>query len=384
MKNFNFQAETNVYFGKDSILNLPNEVKKFGSRVLLAYGGGSIKRTGLYDTVIQLLKDFDVYELSGIEPNPKVNSVNEGASICKEKQIDVILAVGGGSTMDCAKAIACAAYYDGDAWDLVEDTSKIKHALPIITLTTLAATGSECDTYSVISNPKTNEKRGIGSKVLMPKVAIMDPTYTCTVPKNQTAAGVADIMSHTMENYFSNDICYLTNGICEANLKTCIKYGKIAVNDPNNYEARSELLWASTICMNGITDAGKSVSWTCHPIEHELSAYYDITHGVGLAIVTPRWMRHILSVNTVDKFVEFANHVWNIYGDDKYEVSNKGIDALENYFKELGIPMSLKEVGIDDTYFEEMAKHAVKVNALQHAYVALNEKDIMDILKACL
>lgn len=191
-------------------------------------------------------------------------------------------------------------------------------------------------------------------------------------------------MSHTMENYFSNDACYLTNRICEANLKTCIKYGKIAVNEPNDFEARSELLWASTVCMNGTTDAGKSVSWTCHPIEHELSAYYDITHGVGLAIVTPRWMRHILSNETVDKFVEFANHVWNIYGEDKYEVANKGIDALENFFKELEIPMTLSEVNIDETYFEEMAKHAVQYNSLNHAYVALKEKDIIEILKSCL
>lgn len=384
MKNFNFYAGTNVYFGKNSIQQLPNEVKQFGNKVLLAYGGGSIKKIGLYDTVKELLRDCEIYELSGIQPNPKVDSVNAGAKICKENDVDVIVAVGGGSTMDCAKAIACATYYDGDAWDLVEDKSKIKEALPIITITTLAATGSECDIYSVISNPKTNEKRGISSSVLMPKVAIMDPSYTCSVPKNQTAAGIADIMSHTMENYFSNDTCYLTNSICEANLKTCIKFGKIAVEDPNNFEARSELLWASTICMNGITDAGKSVSWTCHPIEHELSAYYDITHGVGLAIVTPRWMRHILSENTVDKFVEFANHVWNIYGEDKFEVANKGIDALENFFKEIDIPMTLKELNIDETYFEDMAKHAVQVNALCSSYVALNERDIVEILRQCL
>ena len=384
MKNFNFQASTNVFFGKDSIQHLPNQVKQFGNKVLVAYGGGSIKKTGLYDTVMELLKDYEVHELAGIQPNPKVDSVNEGAKICKENQIDVIVAVGGGSTMDCAKAIACAAYYDGDAWDLVVDHSKIKQALPLITITTMAATGSECDIYSVISNPKTNEKMGLHSKEIMPRVAIMDPTYTCTLPKYQTAAGIADIMSHTMENYFSNDACYLTNRICEANLKTCIKYGKIAVNEPNDFEARSELLWASTVCMNGTTDAGKSVSWTCHPIEHELSAYYDITHGVGLAIVTPRWMRHILSNETVDKFVEFANHVWNIYGEDKYEVANKGIDALENFFKELEIPMTLSEVNIDETYFEEMAKHAVQYNSLNHAYVALKEKDIIEILKSCL
>lgn len=384
MNNFNFQASTQVYFGKDSICNLPTALSKYGNKVLLAYGGGSIKRTGLYDTVLNLLKDFEVYELSGIEPNPKVDSVNAGATICKEKQIDVILAVGGGSTMDCAKAIATAAYYDGDAWDLVVDQSKIIKALPIVTVTTLAATGSETDIYGVISNSKTNEKIGIGNPILTPKAAIMDPTYTFTVPKHQTAAGIADIMSHTMEIYFSNDPAYLTNRICEANLKTCIKYGPIAVENGNDYEARSELLWASTICMNGTCDAGKTAAWTCHPIEHELSAYYDITHGVGLAIVTIRWMRHILNENTVDKFVEFSNNVWNIYGEDKYEVANKGIDALEAFFKSLDIPMTLSELNIDKQYFEEMAKHAVEINSLSDAYVALDEKDVYQILEACL
>ncbi len=384
MNNFNYQASTHIYFGRDQIKNLPAELLTYGKKVLLTYGGGSIKKNGLYDKIYDLLKDFDITELSGIEPNPRLQTVEKGAKICKEKDIEIILAVGGGSTMDCSKAIAAAACYDGKAWDLVQNPEMIQKALPVITITTMAATGSEADMFGVITNLETNEKLGMGSPLLMPKVAIMDPTYTFTVPENQTIAGIADMMSHIMEVYFTKDNAYLSDRICEAALKTCIQYAPIVKENPEDYDARAEILWANTIAMNGVCSAGKVASWSCHPMEHELSAYYDITHGVGLAIITPQWMRYILSEETVDKFVEYAKNVWNIEGEDKYQVANEGIKALEDFFVSLNIPMHLSDLNITDEYFKVMAKHAVEVGGLKDAYVELKPDDVYQILKMCL
>ena len=385
MKNFNFQASTNVFFGKDSIQHLPNQVKQFGNKVLVAYGGGSIKKTGLYDTVMELLKDYEVHELAGIQPNPKVDSVNEGAKICKENQIDVIVAVGGGSTMDCAKAIACAAYYDGDAWDLVVDHSKIKQALPIITITTMAATGSECDIYSVISNPKTNEKMGLHSKEIMPRVAIMDPTYTYSVNKYHTGAGTADIFSHIFEGYFNvNKGAFVKKRINEALLKTVIKYGPIALEKPDDYEARSNLMWAASLAINGETFLGNhTASWSCHPLEHILSGYYDITHGAGLAVLTPAWMKFCLKEEyAVDDFAEYGVNVWGIDASlDKMEIANIAIEKTKEFLTSLGMPTCLKDTGIpDDTKLKEMADHVGNLNI---AYVKMTPEDILNIYKSC-
>lgn len=386
MENFRFNAYTNMLFGKGQIENLAVVLGKYGKNILFTYGGGTIKKTGLYDKIKELLKDFNIIELSGIEPNPKIESVRKGVSLCRENNIDVILAVGGGSTIDCSKVIGAGYYYDNDPWDLVAKPELIDNVLPIVTVLTLAATGSEMNKNAVISNPETNEKLGTASMDMIPAASICDPTYLYTLPSMQTAAGTADIMSHVIENYFQkNTDTFVQDKFAEALLQACIKYCPIALENPEDYEARANLMWASSMALNGLTGAGKSGEWTCHPIEHELSAYYDITHGVGLAIVTPRWMKYILNENTIDKFVDYAVNVWHLpIEKDKFALANKAIEATEKFFSDCGIPMTLSEIGIDSSKFKQMSEKAVRFGHLENSYVPLNEKDVYKILEMCL
>lgn len=385
MNRFRFNAYTDIRFGKGQVEALPEVMENLGKKVLLVYGGGSIKKNGLYDKVTELLSDYEVFELAGVEPNPKITSVRKGVGICKEKGIEVVLAVGGGSTIDAAKVIAGGAYYDGDAWDIVEQPQKIGKVLPIVTILTLAATGSEMNQNAVISNEETNQKLGTAAHDFIPQASICDPEYLYSLPAKQTAAGTADIMSHIFEQYFQKEMgAKVTDYFSESLLKVCIHYCPIALKEPDNYEARANLMWASTQALNGLLGCGKGGAWTCHPIEHELSAYYDITHGVGLAIVTPRWMRYILSDDTVERFAIYGRNVWNIQEEDAYKCANMAIDATEKFFKDCGIPMTLTEVGIDETHFDAMAESAVRVGALKYAYVPLDEQNVKNILKECL
>ncbi len=385
MNNFRYHAYTDIRFGKGQVACLPEVLAPFGKKVLMVYGGGSIRKNGLYDKVMELLAEFEVFELGGVEPNPKITSVREGVAICKKEKIDVVLAVGGGSTIDAAKMIAGGNFYDGDPWDLVTDSSKIGKVLPIVTVLTLAATGSEMNKNAVISNMETNEKLGTSSHDFIPQASICDPEYLYTLPAKQTAAGTADIMSHIFEQYFQKTTtAYISDRFAESLLKTCIHYCPIALKEPDNYEARANLMWASTQALNSLLSAGKGGGWTCHPIEHELSAYYDITHGVGLAIVTPRWMRYILNDTTVNKLCEYGRNVWDIKEEDAYKCANMAIDATEQFFKECGIPMTLTEIGIDDSKIDLMAEDTIKYNNMAGAYVALDKEDIAKILRACL
>lgn len=385
MNNFRFHAYTDIRFGKGQVNCLPELLAPYGKNVLMVYGGGSIRKNGLYDKVKELLTDFNFFELGGVEPNPRITSIRDGVAICKKENIDVVLAVGGGSTIDASKVMAGGAFYDGDPWDLVVDSRKIGKVLPIVTIVTLAATGSEMNKNAVISNMDTNEKLGTSSHDFIPQASICDPEYLYSLPAKQTAAGTADIMSHIFEQYFtSHTQAYISNRFAEGLLKTCIKYCPIALKEPDNYEARSNLMWASTLALNSLLSAGKGCAWTCHPIEHELSAYYDITHGVGLAILTPRWMRYILNDNTVDKFCEYGRNVFDIPETDPYKCANMAIDATEQFFKDCGIPMTLTEIGIDDSKLELMAEDTIKYNDLDRAYVPLNKDDVLNILKACL
>lgn len=383
MNNFRFNAYTEMLFGKGEIDKLPEVLQRYGKNVLLAYGGGSIKRNGIYDKVQSLLKDFNIVELGGIEPNPRIETVRRGVALCRENKVDVILAVGGGSTIDCSKVVGAGYYYDGDAWDLVTTPPKIDKVLPIVTVLTIAATGSEMNGNAVISKMDTNEKLGTGSSKMIPQTSILDPEYLYTLPAIQTAAGCADIMSHVIEQYFSKTKdAFVQDKFSEGLLQTCIKYCPIALKDPKNYEARANIMWASSMALNGLCGSGKDGAWTCHPIEHELSAFYDITHGVGLAIVTPRWMRYILSDATVDKFVDYAVNVWNLQpSDDKFALANAGIDATEKFFKDCNIPMTLTELGIDKTNFKKMSEAAVAHGCLKYAYVSLNPDDVYKILE---
>lgn len=385
MNNFNFCVPTDIRFGRDQIECLPEELKKYGKRVLLVYGGGSIKRTGLYEKIQTLLKEFEIYELSGIEPNPKLSSVRKGVALCKEHRIDVVLAVGGGSCIDASKHIACGAFYEGDPWDLVLDRSKVTGALPIAVVLTICATGSEMNSGAVISNEETNEKLEINTPLLYPALSICDPTYLYTLPAKQTAAGTVDIMSHVFEQYFQpNDGAYLTDRLAEAVLKTCIHYGPIALKEPENYEARSNLMWSSTVGLNHLLTVGKGGAWSVHPMEHELSAFYDITHGVGLAILTPAWMRYVLSDETVARFAMYARNVWDIEETDPYRAAQLAIDKTEEFFISLGMPSTLREVGIDHSRFAEMAEEAVRTSGIaSRSYVHLAKEDIVKIFEMC-
>ena len=387
MQNFDYMTPTRLIFGKDCIAQLPEVMAKFGKKVLLTYGGGSIKKIGLYDKVKELLTDSEIVELSGIQPNPKYDpSVLDGVKLCKEHHIDVILAVGGGSVLDCSKAIAAGAMYDGDPWDLISYKVKAKAALPIVDIITLAATGSEYDPGGVISRTETNDKIGYVDPLLFPAVSFLDPTYTFTVSKKQTAAGCADAMNHIMEQYFCEDSTILNDGFMEAGLKSLMVNAKKCLENPEDYTARAEMMLTCTYGCNRIYALGNSPSgWPCHGMEHALSAYYDITHGEGLAIITPRWMKHILSDKTVDRFVKYGVNVFGIDSNlDKYEIAEKAIQATYDFFLSIGIPMHLREVGIDESRIDEMAHHVAENEGLENAWSPLLEKDIAEIFTASL
>lgn len=389
MQNFDYYIPTKIFFGKGKINVIGKEIKKYASKILIVYGGGSIKRNGIYDKAVEILKESNISfcELPGVEPNPRIESVRKGINICRENNVELVLAIGGGSTIDCAKAIAAGYYYEGDAWDIVKDPSKIKKVLPIASILTLAATGSEMDRFAVITNLKTNEKIGTGHEDMKPKFSVLDPTYTFTVPKGQTAAGTADIMSHILEEYFSGvKGAYVQDKISEGLLKTCIKYGKIAIDDPENYEARANLMWASSLAINELISLGKDRKWCCHPIEHELSAFYDITHGVGLAILTPNWMEYILNDDTLYKFVDYGVNVWDIdKNKDKYEIAHEAIKKTREYFNSLGIPSTLKAVGIGEEKLEIMSSNAIKnAKGPLGSLRPIDADDVLKILKKSL
>lgn len=383
MLDFNFQVPTRVLFGKNKIEKLGKEIRKSAQRILLVYGGGSIKRSGLYDTVINILHDekIDFYELPGVQPNPRIASVHSGVELCRKNNLEMILAVGGGSTIDCAKIIAAGVYYEGDPWDFFLRKAVINKALPVGTILTIAATGSEMNGNAVISNEATQEKLGTGSPLLYPAFSILDPQYTFSVSAFQTAAGTADIMSHVFEQYFSvNQEAYLQDRLAEAVLKTCIKFAPIALREPENYTARANLMWAGSIALNGLLGTGKITDWATHGIEHEISAIYDVTHGLGLAILIPHWMKYVLDKDTLTKFCTYARNVWNLEGEDSFELAHQGIEKTTLFFKDMGLTGSLKEIGVKESDLEIMATKATARGSLGN-YRKLYKQDVWQILK---
>ena len=389
MYNFVFQNTTKVYFGDNQLSHLGEEVKQFGTRVLLTYGGGTIKKIGLYDKVIDELKkaNLTVFELSGIEPNPRHTTVNKGADICKKEKIDVLLAVGGGSTIDCTKVIAAATFYDGDSWDLLTHKAPVTKTLPVCTVLTLSATGSEMDSGAVISNLQTNEKYGLMHPLLQPKASFLDPTNTFSVSPYQTACGSADILSHVFDIFYFNksEKIDMVERVTEDVIKTVIKYTPIAIQEPTNYRARANLMWASTWALNGFLQTGGEFHAPCHAMEHELSAFYDITHGLGLAIITPRWMEYILDESNVSQFKKFGVNVFGI--DPKLpdmDIARKAISLLSDFlFNKLNLKSTLHEIGIDDKNFMTMAHKACRGGVL-NGFKPLTEEDIEKIYRMCL
>lgn len=391
MQDFIFHNKTKVYFGKSQLGHLGGEVSRFGKKVLLIYGGGSIKKIGLYDKVVSELKKTEttVFELPGVEPNPRHTTVNKGAAICKKEGIDVLLAVGGGSTIDAAKAIAATAKYEGDdCWDLVTGKASVSESLPIVTVLTLSATGSEMDGGCVISNVETNEKYGYFGPDNNPDVSFLDPTNTYSVSPYQTASGSVDIMAHVFDvAYFTKqDVMDMLVRMQEEVLKTVVKYAPMAIKTPDDYDVRANLMWASSWALNNFLYDGLSHATTCHAIEHELSAFYDITHGHGLAILIPRWLAYVLDEETAPRIKRLGVNVLGV--DENLSLMDGAkatIEALEKlFFEKLGLKSRLSDLGIDDRNFTVMAKKACGESGKLDGFTVLTPEDVEKIFRMCL
>lgn len=387
MRSFQFYNPTRLIFGKGQLEALKTEVPKYGKRVLLVYGGGSIKRSGLYDQVIGLLKEAgaEVTELAGVEPNPRLSTVHKGVDLCKTNNIDLILAVGGGSVLDCSKAIAVGAKYDGDMWDFAQRKAVAQDALPLGTVLTMAATGSEMNSGSVITNQDTQEKLGWGSAYSFPAFSILDPVNTYTVPLDQTVYGMVDMMSHVLEHYFHLDAnTPVQLGFCETILCTVMEAAPRLVEDLENYELRETILYCGTMALNGVLNMGLAGDWATHNIEHAVSAVYDIPHGGGLAILFPHWMKHNLDVN-VDRFKRLAINVFEVNPEGKSDrqIAEEGIDALSKFWTSIGAPNRLADYDIDDSQIDVMADKAMLFGPFGN-FKKLQREDVVSIYKASL
>lgn len=387
MQDFYYSIPTKIYFGKDAVNHLTDCVKECGSKALLVYGKGSIKKNGLYDMITGMLSDAEIAyeELSGVDANPRITTVRDGVEICKTQGIDVVIPIGGGSTIDCAKAVAAGACYDGDAWELIEDNSRVKKALPIIAVPTMAATGSEMDYFSVITNQEKKLKKEIANENLYPVYALLDPQLTFSVSPYQTACGTVDMFSHIMEVYFAPiPGTEIQDRIMEGLMKTMVQEGPKALKNPSDYDARANLLWASEWAINGFICSGKLGPWPAHAIEHQLSAWYDVTHGHGLAVVIPELLRHILNEKSAPTIATYGVNVFGItMGNDIVETSERAIDKTEEFFKSLGLGLKLKDLGItSEEHFDKMAEVAL-TDGLDGCLVNLTKEDIIDIYKSC-
>lgn len=386
MENFNFFNPTRIIFGKGEENNVGKLSKQHGEKVLLHYGGGSIKRSGLYDRVLNSLKreGLEVFELGGVKPNPRLSLVNEGEKICRENGIDFILAVGGGSVIDSAKAIAMAVCYEGDVWDFFTGKAHAEKALPIGTILTLPAAGSESSMGTVITNECGNYKRPAGSEAIYPKFSILNPELAFTVPKFQVASGVTDILAHLMERYFTNvGHVELTDRLIESTMKTVINNVHTVFENPENYDAWAEIMWAGTVAHNNLLNTGRIGDWASHDIEHELSGIYDIAHGEGLGIVFPAWMKYVYKTN-MPRFAQFASRVWNVDNDffDQEATALKGIEAYEEFIHSIGLKTRLSDIGIKADRFEEMSDKASNGDTgTLGSFVKLGKNDIFKIFE---
>lgn len=387
MENFILQLPTRIYFGKNQIENLGKAIRPYGNKVLIVTGKGSVKKYGIFDSVVDYLNKDGIkwFEYSGICPNPRLSSVTEGIKIARENNIDFILALGGGSVIDAVKAMAFGIYVEGDLWDYYLEDRRIEKALPIGTVLTLSATGSEMNGGSVITNEDKKQKYPFFSYKLTPKISILDPTYTFTVPPDQTAYGIADIFSHILEQYFSPTCgAWVPDRIAEALMKTVIHWGPIAYKEPKNYIARANIMWASSMALNGIIGAGKITDWATHLMEHELSAYYDIPHGEGLAILQPYWMEFALDEETINSFDTYGRNVWDINGMSDEKTARESIVRTREFLDSLDLPSHLQDVGIDDNYLKEMAENLEKRFNTIGRFKILKRDDIEKIYRMAL
>ncbi len=366
MIDFTFENPTRIHFGKDSLKQLAAEVRRYGSRILLVYGGGSIKRIGLYDQVMAILnaENAQVWEVAGVQPNPRLSLVYKGIELCLEHDVQLVLAVGGGSAIDTAKAIVNGACYDGDVWDLFTGKGSNTEVLPLGTIVTIPAAGSEMSNSSVITREEDQCKCGRNTPLNFPKFSILNPEYTYSLPPYQTACGVVDIMAHMMERYFTQvENVELTDRMTEGALRTMINNAPIVFEKPEDYNARAEIMWTGCLAHNTLFQTGRVGDWASHKIEHELSALYDIAHGAGLAIVFPAWMKYVLPRGGAKKLAQFAVRVFDVpesFGTAE-EIAKEGIARLEAFYHSLGLKTTLRENGIDDRDFDRMAERAVRL-----------------------
>lgn len=381
MKNFNLQIQTKIIFGRDTISKLSDELGENFKKILLHYGSGSIKKLGLYDDIIKILQEnnCEIFELSGVEPNPKLNLVREGVKIVKDNNIDLILAVGGGSVIDSAKAIGIGALYDGDVWDFFLAKAKTDKTIPVGVVLTLPATGSESSTGSVITNEDGFYKRSTGGEFMRPRFAILDPMYTLTLPTNQTFAGVVDIMSHIFERYFTHVTNVdLTDSLSEGALRTVIKNAYILKENPENFDARAEIMFAGTIAHNGLLGAGREEDWASHDIGHEISALYGTTHGETLSIIFPAWMKYVYKEN-LGKFVQFATSVWGVPKTGREEdIALEGITKFEEFLTDMGMPKTFTEANLPIDDLELMTTKATENGPLGN-FKKLYKEDLINI-----
>lgn len=382
---FTYYNPTKIHFGKDAMNSLPEELKGYGQNILLLYGKNSVKKTGLYDEVVKILTECGkkIIELGGIKPNPSYTQVLEGARLVRENSVDLILAVGGGSTIDCAKAISVSAYAAGDPWqrywiDFEPIDNKI---VPVGTILTMCGTASEMNGGSVITNEALSIKTGrVFPPEVNPKFSILNPELTYTVPEKQMVSGIFDIFSHLMEQYFSGNDDNTTDYVIEAVMTSLIKSAKVAIKNPTDYEARSNIMWCATLGLNTVTGLSKTQDWEVHNIEHQLGAYTDCPHGLGLAVISMPYYRYIYK-DGIDKFVRFAENVWNVEpaGKSKDEIALEGIACLENFAKKLDIPLTLRELGATEDMLEKIADSAYEGGGYKH----MTHEDILQVLKSC-
>ncbi|MGO4544564.1 iron-containing alcohol dehydrogenase [Paenibacillus sp. 2TAB23] len=388
MNSFQFVNPTHIVFGEGTASQVGQLTAKHGKTVLLVYGSGSVKKTGLYDKTVSLLQDagVSVHELPNIEPNPRLSTVNKGIAICRKQGVDFILAVGGGSVIDAAKAIAAGVPYDGDVWDFFTGKAVIEKALPIGTILTLAATGSEMNGSSVVTNWEENLKRAFGSSHTYPKFSILDPTLTYTVPRNHTVNGAVDIMSHVFEQYFSlTENTPLQERFCESILQTVIENVELALENPEHAAARANLMWSGTMALNGgMISVGMANDWASHGIEHEVSAIYDIPHGAGLAVIFPNWMKYVHE-ERIDRFVQYATRVWGVNpaGKSDQEIALEGIQATRDFFTRIGAESRLADFEIGSEKLDRMAEEAVRYGAIG-SFKRLEKQDVKAILELSL
>ena len=390
MFDFKYYTPTKVLFGKNTEDKVAELIQEFGGKkVLIHYGGGSVIRSGLMQKVTDQLDKAGIsyIKLGGAVPNPHLSLVYEGIELCKKEGLDFILAVGGGSAIDSAKAIGYGVMNDGDVWDLYDYKKQAKACLPLGVILTLAATGSEMSDSSVITKEEGLVKRGYSSDYCRPRFAIMNPELTMTLPDYQTACGCTDIMMHTMERYFTNGgNMELTDSMAEALLRTVKENAKILVRDPKNYDARAEVMWAGSLSHNGLTGCGNDGGdWMTHKLEHELGGLYDVAHGAGLAAIWGSWARYVYK-NCLPRFKKYAINVMGVPADagSDEEIALKGIEAMEDFYREINMPTNLKELGVNATD-EDLAlmahKCAVGVNGAKGSAKLLHEEDMLAIYK---